>query len=93
MKPVLINEEARAACRRYVEANNIQAMVIMDMQERMKFGIEKYGKPVTPNNGRNALKDAYEEVLDLAVYLKQRLVEEGNNGLHIPGDVGATETP
>lgn len=54
----------------------IQKLVIMDMEDRMLHGIRKYGVALQPFNGRNALKDAYEEVLDLAVYLKQRLVEE-----------------
>ena len=52
-------------------------LVIEDMEARNKFGIEKYGTPLQANNGRNALKDAYEEVLDLAVYLRQAM-EEGN---------------
>lgn len=46
-------------------------MVVKDMQERDKFGREKYGTPLQPMNGRDALIDAYEEVLDLSVYLKQ----------------------
>ena len=57
------------------------------IEELPEKGIVKYGKPVTPFNGRHALKDAYEEVLDLAVYLKQKLVEDGYNGTHVPGDV------
>jgi len=28
-----------------------------------------------PFNGRDALKDAYEEALDLAMYLKQAMIE------------------
>lgn len=54
-------------------------LVIEDMEARNKFGIEKYGTPLQANNGRNALKDAYEEVLDLAVYLRQAM-EEGIGG-------------
>lgn len=50
--------------------------VIQDMLARNEFGKTKYGTPLQANNGRNALKDAYEEVLDLAVYLKQKLLEE-----------------
>lgn len=61
------------------EANDsvpIQMQVMGDLHERMEFGARKYGTPLQANNGRNALQDAYEEVLDLACYLKQRLVEE-----------------
>lgn len=52
-------------------------LVMQDMFERNEFGKAKYGTPLQAHNGRNALKDAYEEVLDLAVYLKQRIVEDG----------------
>lgn len=50
-------------------------LVIRDMGARKKFGLEKYGTILQPFNGRNALKDAYEEILDLAVYLRQKLFE------------------
>lgn len=49
--------------------------VILDMNARNQFGISKYGTPLQANNGRDALKDAYEEALDLCVYLKQALIE------------------
>ena len=49
--------------------------VIDDMKARRQMGIEKYGTPLQPHNGRNALVDAYQEVLDLAVYLKQKIIE------------------
>lgn len=54
----------------------IWELVMKDMHNRNEFGKSKYGTPLQAHNGRNALKDAYEEVLDLAVYLKQKLVEE-----------------
>lgn len=50
-------------------------LVIADMTNRNRFGIEKYGTPLQAFNGRDALQDAYEEVLDLAVYLKQKIEE------------------
>ena len=49
--------------------------VIEDMRSRDRFGREKYGTPLQAGNGRDALKDAYEEALDLAVYLKQAILE------------------
>ncbi len=55
----------------------IHDLVIVDIEARRAIGIERYGTALQPHNGRNALLDAYEEVLDLAMYLKQRLVEEG----------------
>ncbi len=55
---------------------SIWKLVIKDMEAREAFGIQTYGKPVTVFNGRDALQDAYEEALDLAVYLRQA-IEEG----------------
>lgn len=51
----------------------IQELVIEDIRERMEFGIRKYGVALQASNGRDMLKDAYDEVLDLAVYLKGEL--------------------
>ena len=54
----------------------IQDLVIADMEARKQFGINKYGTALQPFNGRDMLQDAYEEILDLCVYLKGRLVED-----------------
>lgn len=53
----------------------IWELVIADMRERDHVGRERYGTPLQANNGRDALVDAYDEALDLAVYLKQVIVE------------------
>lgn len=45
------------------------------MEERERFGILKYGTPVQAGNGRDALVDAYQEALDLCVYLRQAIEE------------------
>jgi len=50
--------------------------VIDDMTQRNKDGIEKYGTPLQPFNGRKALVDTYQEALDLTVYLKQKIIED-----------------
>lgn len=50
-------------------------LVIEDLRKRLEVGIKRYGQPLQPFNGRNALRDAYEEVLDLTVYLRQALWE------------------
>lgn len=49
--------------------------VIKEMQDRREMGIAKYGQPVQPFNGRKPLVDAFQEVLDLAVYLRQEIAE------------------
>lgn len=51
-------------------------LVIADMEERKQFGLRKYNSLLQPNNGRSFTQDAYEEVLDLAVYLRGKLEEE-----------------
>lgn len=51
-------------------------MVIRDMELRDQLGRERYGTPLQPFNGRHVLRDAYEEALDLAVYLRQALFEK-----------------
>ena len=50
-------------------------IVIKDMRQRDNFGREKYGTPLQPHNGRDALIDAYQEALDLVVYLRQAIYE------------------
>lgn len=50
-------------------------LVIRDMQARDSFGEAKYHTRLQAFNGRDSLLDAYQEVLDLAVYLKQWQVE------------------
>ena len=50
-------------------------LVQKDMAERDQTGRAKYGTPLQPHNGRDALVDAYQESLDLAVYLRQAIYE------------------
>ena len=45
------------------------------MRERDNIGREKYHTPLQPFNGRDPLIDAYQEALDLAVYLRQAIYE------------------
>jgi len=54
---------------------DIQSQVIADIRERRELGIKRYGTALQPHNGRDALRDAYEEAIDLAMYLKQAIVE------------------
>lgn len=50
-------------------------LVIEDMKERDHVGRARYGRPLQAGNGRDALVDAYQEALDLAVYLRQAIEE------------------
>ena len=56
--------------------NPILGMVLADLTNRALEGKEKYGEPLLANNGRNALLDAYQEALDLAMYLRQAIDEQ-----------------
>lgn len=58
---------------------DIQSRVITDIKERREVGIKRYGTALQPNNGRDALQDAYEEAIDLCMYLKQLIVEREIN--------------
>ena len=54
---------------------DIWPLVIKDMEERNAVGTEKYGTPLQAGNGRDPLVDAYQEALDLVVYLRQAIEE------------------
>jgi hypothetical protein len=50
-------------------------MVLADMVARDRVGRARYGTPLQPHNGRDALTDAYAEALDLCAYLRQAIFE------------------
>lgn len=58
-------------------------LVSQDLQDRLALGIKRYGQPLQPFNGRDATKDAYDEILDLVVYFRQLRFEreESQEGL------------
>lgn len=47
-----------------------QSLLIADIEERRKVGVQRYGQGHRPFNGRDTLQDAYEEMLDHLVYLR-----------------------
>ena len=51
-------------------------LVKKDLEDRAVMGNEKYGTYLMTHNGRNALMDAYQEALDLVMYLRQLLTEQ-----------------
>jgi hypothetical protein len=50
-------------------------LVVADMVHRDQWGKEKYGTRLLAHNGRDAISDAYQEALDLCVYLRQAIYE------------------
>lgn len=51
-------------------------LVCLDMAERKRVGISRYGVAHQPFNGRNTLLDLYEELLDACCYLRALLYEK-----------------
>lgn len=45
--------------------------IIKEIAERRDHSIATYGQALHPHNGRDALRDAFEEALDLVMYLGQ----------------------
>lgn len=62
----------------------IQDLVQDDIAARKAVGIQRYGTPLQPHNGRDTLRDAYEEALDLAMYLRQAIYERDNPEIETP---------
>jgi hypothetical protein len=50
--------------------SELDRLLAADMLARHEFGVAKYGVPLVANNGRDHLRDAYEEALDCVVYLR-----------------------
>lgn len=72
-KGLLPNDEQPAPIQN--TSTPVWELVIADMRERDHVGRQRYGTPLQANNGRDALIDAYQEALDLAVYLRQCIEE------------------
>lgn len=53
-------------------------LVVQDLYERAQAGEQKYGVMLQPHNGRDALWDAYQEALDLCMYLRQAIIERNH---------------
>lgn len=83
-----IDEDDPGAAR----PGNTVSTVIVDMRERHEIGIKRYGVPLTSGNGRNAMIDAYQELLDFVVYCRTWLDERGIEPMH-PGVVMRTQAP
>lgn len=58
-------------------ARAVWDMVVVDMKQRDRDGERKYGCRLSVGDGRDAMVDAYQEALDLVVYLRKALEERG----------------
>jgi hypothetical protein len=63
------------------DARHIRDQVANDLLERKQFGLAKYETILQAGNGRDFLRDLYEEVQDAAVYARGRLAEVPAGGL------------
>jgi hypothetical protein len=70
----LVDEQAPPVAERN-DKPVVWELVIADMQERDQVGRQRYGTPLQPHNGRDPLIDAYQELLDAAVYIRQAIYE------------------
>jgi len=50
-------------------------LVKIDIEARKQIGIRRYGQALQPHNGRDGLRDVYEEILDAAAYMRQLIYE------------------
>ncbi len=74
--PLVIKDIERVGCGGI--STRVRPLLIADMGARHELGIERYGTPLQPFNGRDALIDAYQEALDLCAYMKQAAEERPN---------------
>ena len=58
----------------------VWALVIRDMQDRDHVGRQRYGTPLQAGNGRDALINLYQELLDAVVYCRQMIRERELRG-------------
>jgi hypothetical protein len=68
------------------EGPSTQELVRQDLVTREQVGIARYGTGLRPFNGRNNIRDAYEEALDLACYLRNEMEQR-----HLTRRLTATE--
>jgi hypothetical protein len=61
-----------------LDSREIYKKVIADIEGRADMGKHKYGHTLRPHNGRSALQDLYEELLDAVQYLRQLMEEESD---------------
>lgn len=54
---------------------DVADLVMADIQARVEAGLQKYGTKLQTHNGRDALMDAYQEAIDLVMYLRQAMAE------------------
>lgn len=70
---------------------HVADLVKVDIDARRAKGIATYGQALQPLNNRSALQDLYEELLDGAHYVRQRMEEEAELLTRLARDDGAAQ--
>lgn len=58
---------------------DIARLVEADLEARVEMGRVQYGERLRAHNGRDAMVDLYQELLDACLYARQ-MIEERDNG-------------
>ena len=64
-------------------SDNVADYVLQDIEDRVEMGLEKHGTKLQSFNGRSALWDAYQEAIDLVMYLRQEIIERDRRAMLI----------
>lgn len=59
----------------------VVGLVVDDMRRRDQIGRQRYGTPLTVDNGRDHLVDMYQELLDASVYTKAEILKRAPSSL------------
>lgn len=59
----------------YMHDSGVNQLMIAEARERDAQGEKKYGVALRAFDGRDSMIDAYQEVMDLVVYLKKAVIE------------------
>jgi len=73
--------QIREGDQNYPTKNSLPSMheqARQDLEARKSLGIKRYGVALQPANGRDAIRDGYEEALDGAAYGAQAVWEQDN---------------
>ncbi len=65
--------------RQHLGGSAIAETMCADVEARRQLGISRYAKALQAHNGRDALRDGYDEMLDYLVYAIQ-FIREANSG-------------
>lgn len=77
-KPCVISSDNEAAIPQPPPEGSgsiVLPFVLEALKARAEFGFKKYGTYLRTHNGRDALMDAFQEILDLTNYLAQLILE------------------